>query len=230
MGSFNEDVRENGGYLYTTNASFSSKVANKRISEETRKYISPEIHTIIDAGCGDGIYTNEIAFITPGTKLTGFDPAVDAIQRAGCLYPDIVFVVGDVLRPETFPKKKYDMAIMRGVIHHLPIQKDAIANMPLLSTKLFIIEPNGNNPILKIIEKVSSYHIEHEEQSFSTKSLVSWCMDAGYNQINVTYIGFVPFFCWEPLAKFVYFFQPFLEKIPLFPKYFGAQIAIYCEI
>lgn len=229
VGCFNGDVIANGGYRYTTNAPFSSVVANKRMSDETLKYLTPSIKTIIDAGCGDGIYTAEIASVAPWVSITGFDPAADAIEKAQKDFPAIPFTVGDILRPETFPKEKYDMVIIRGVIHHLPTQKEAILNMPLLSDKLFIIEPNGNNPIVKIIEKVSPYHIQHEEQSFSTKSLVGWCKEAGYNKIRVTYIGFVPFFCWEPFARFMHALQPFLEKIPLLSKYCGAQIAIYCE-
>ena len=56
---FNQNVQENGGFLYTTNSEFSSCVANKRISEEIFKFIKPEYKTLIDIGCGDGVYTNK---------------------------------------------------------------------------------------------------------------------------------------------------------------------------
>lgn len=34
---------------------------------------------------------------------------------------------------------------------------------------MLIIEPNGTNPVLKIIGKASKYHREHGERSFQSK-------------------------------------------------------------
>ncbi|MEZ4901482.1 MAG: hypothetical protein R2822_06830 [Spirosomataceae bacterium] len=56
------------------------------------------------------------------------------------------------------------------------------------------MEPNGNNPILKLIEKTSKYHIEHEEQSFIEFSLKKWIKNAGGKVTNWSYVGYVPFF------------------------------------
>ena len=39
---------------------------------------------------------------------------------------------------------------------------------------MFVIEPNGYNPVLKVLEKVSRYHIEHEERSFFPATLHAW--------------------------------------------------------
>jgi hypothetical protein len=109
------------------------------------------------------------------------------------------------------------------------VQDQAIAHMRALTDKLLLVEPNGNNPIVKIIERLSPYHREHEEQSFTVQQLVRWCKDAGYARIRVTHIGFVPCFCWEPLARVLYAMQPFLEKIPFVNTYLSAQIVLFCE-
>lgn len=99
----------------------------------------------------------------------------------------------------------------------------------MLSDRLLIMEPNGNNPILKIIEKLSPYHRQHEERSFSSRTLKKWCEAAGYEVEQLNYVGFVPFFFPTPLTRIVYFFQPFMEKIYPLKKYFGAQIIIRCR-
>jgi hypothetical protein len=93
----------------------------------------------------------------------------------------------------------------------------------------FIYNPNGNNPILKLIEKLSPYHRRHEERSFSSRTLKKWCKEAGYEVERLNYVGFVPFFFPALPAKIIYFFQPFMEKIYPLKKYFGAQIIILCR-
>jgi hypothetical protein len=94
---------------------------------------------------------------------------------------------------------------------------------------LLIIEPNGNNPILKLIEKMSPYHREHEERSFSSRTLARWCREAGCPATSISFIGFVPFFFPTLPAKIIHFFQPFLERVPLLCRFFGAQVVITAE-
>jgi len=228
---FDRDAINNGGYQYTNNAPYSSIVSNKRITDETTKIIKTlkTVRELVDIGCGDGTYTNELKQEMPQITFYGFDPSSAAIKIARERYSNCEFIVGDVLDVSTFPKKKFDMAIIRGVIHHLPTQSEAIKNAMLLSDQILIIEPNGNNPILKWIEKTSTYHIKHEEQSFASDFLSKICRENGMVVKKLSFIGFVPFFFPTLLAKIIHFFQPFLEKVPLLPKYFGAQIIILSE-
>lgn len=231
VSEFNSDVKENNGYKYTTNAPFSSIVSNKRITEATIKFIPINSKTIIDIGCGDGSYTNALKKAFPDKKFTGFDPAKDAIEIAKTknINNDIEFLVGDLLNISTFPQNKFDLGIVRGVLHHLPNGYLGVANSIHLSDRIIIIEPNGNNPILKYIEKNSKYHIEHEEQSFTSNLLKEWCEKSGFIVEKIDFIGFVPFFFPTFLSKIIYFFQPFLELIYPLKKYFGAQIILICK-
>ena len=63
--------------------------------------------------------------------------------------------MGDVLRAETFPEGKFDLIILRGVLHHVLDPAEAIRQCAARTNALLIIEPNGNNPILKLIEGVA---------------------------------------------------------------------------
>lgn len=228
---FNSDVMDNGGYRYTQNAPYSSIVSNKRITDETEKVLNRigGVKTVIDIGCGDGTYTAELKQRLPNIEFTGFDPANVAIDIAKGKYTNCSFLVGNVLDPSTFPAKKYDVAIIRGVIHHLPTQSEAVKNAALLSNRVLIIEPNGNNPILKWIEKNSEYHVKHEEQSFTSDFLSGICTGNGLKVKYLSFIGFVPFFFPTFPSKVIYFFQPLFEKVPLLGKFFGAQTVILAE-
>lgn len=227
---FNQNVQENGGFLYTTNSEFSSYVANKRISEEIFKFIKPEYKTLIDIGCGDGVYTNEIKQNFSHLEVRGFDPAAKAIANAAEMFPDVIFEVVNLLDENLqVPAQKYDVGVIRGVLHHLSNQQKAIENAFKLTNNLIIMEPNGNNPILKFIEKTSKYHIEHEEQSFFEWNLKKWIHNAGGRVTKWSYVGYVPFFFPTGPAKLIYKMQPLLEKVPILKHIFSAQFIIACS-
>ncbi len=232
VATFEQDDRQNSLCRYVANAPFSSQVSNRRLSDETDKIIralGSKVRSVIDIGCGDGTYTHELAVRMPGVSFTGFDPAAKAIEAAGQKFQACTFTVGNVLDVSTFPDRSFDLAIMRGVIHHLPLQKEAIENAFHLSSRLLIIEPNGDNPILKIIERKSQYHIDHEEQSFSSALFLRVARELGVEVKALTFVGFVPFFFPTLPAKVIHFFQPLLEKVPFLAKYFGGQIVLLLE-
>ena len=227
---FNDDVTTHGGYQYTTNATFSSVVANQRITEAIVSRVPKGARSIIDIGCGDGTYTAELVRFFPDTEICGMDPAADAVALAKCRTPSVTFAVANLLEPETLPRRMFDVGIIRGVIHHLPNGPLGIINAARISKTLIILEPNGNNPILKWIEKLSQYHIEHEEQSFTACELDTWCRTAGYGQVQIDYVGFVPMFFPTLPTKIIRFFVPLLERIYPVKKYFAAQIVLTCDV
>lgn len=229
VNKFNADVEKNEGYLYTTNAKYSSTVSNKRITDEINKSIKSHIKSIIDVGCGDGTYTCEIKKKHANVEITGIDPSINAINIAKKKFDNIYFSDLNIYDIENLKDKQFDLSIFRGVLHHVSDQFTAIKNATLFSNEMLIVEPNGNNFILKYIEKNSKYHIEHEEQSFSSKKLSELCINNGWEIISIKYIGFVPFFFPTFASKIIYFFQPILEKIPIINKFFSAQIVIYCK-
>lgn len=228
---FNKDVKDNLGYRYTSNAPFSAFAANKRITRITIELIPPSSKSLIDIGCGDGTYADFIKKEMKSLSVEGTDPAREAIKIGQNKFPGIRFFVSNILDESSFQGKagRYDVGVIRGVLHHLVDPAQAIRNSLKMADTLIIIEPNGNNPILKLIEKTSRYHIEHEEQSFSLRQLKAFCRNAGGKVAKVRFVGYVPFFFPEIPARIIYFFQPLLEHIPVFRRFFSAQIVILCK-
>lgn len=224
---FDQDVNRQTSYQYTSQERFSAVVSNARISAAVEKWLPKKTKTLIDVGCGDGTYTHQLQTSRPKLQITGFDPAARAIKRAQKYYPKIHFAVADLLRESQLRKlfpKPAEVAVVRGVIHHLPNPELGIKNTCLLARRIIVIEPNGHNPILKIIEKLSPYHREHQEQSYSSQQLEKWFVAAGAELQSQQFIGFVPFFCPEWFARVIYTFQPSLERIPGLARVFGAQV------
>lgn len=229
VGQFDLDVKNNDGYIYTTNNKFSSIVASKRITDSMNQFIEEDVKTLIDIGCGDGTHVDSIKKFRPDLNITGVEPAANAIDIAKSKYKNIVFEVASIYDDEYFKGKHFDLAIFRGVLHHVSDPELAIKKITGFADKMLIVEPNGNNFILKIIERYSKYHIEHEEQSFSSSTLKIWCENSGWNIKALTFIGFVPIFFPTIPSKIIYFFQPLLEKLPVINKYLSGQIVILCE-
>lgn len=229
VAEFNSDIATNDGYQYTTNAPYSSIFANRRITEAIVERIPHDVTSIVDIGCGDGTYTGELAEFFPGIEITGIDPAEEAVARCRRKFPAVNFTVADLLAPGTLPRKIFDVGIIRGVVHHLPDGALGIANAARICNRLIVLEPNGNNPVLKWIERNSRYHIEHEEQSFSSRELESWCRAAGYNRISLDYINFVPMFFPTVPSRIIHSCQPLLERIYPLKKYLAGQIILSCH-
>ncbi|MCD6393331.1 MAG: class I SAM-dependent methyltransferase [Planctomycetes bacterium] len=214
---FNEDVQSNKGYRYTHTNKLSCHLANQRLSSIVAEMTSLQNKRIIDIGCGDGTYTIGLLNSNPSFIL-GVDAAEAAIESARKKsegLDEISFQVANVYDLKALGKK-YDVAIVRGVLHHLYNAKEAIANIAQIAKEAVIVEPNGYNPVLKIIEKTSMYHIEHEEKSYSPHRLNGWIRQCGGVVEKSTYGGLVPMFCPDSMARFLKKVEPLVEAIPLF--------------
>lgn len=234
---FNKDVKENAGYLYTRDEIYSARVATKKQTEMLVKLIKnnfPKKIKIVDIGCGDGKHTIELFKLISPDFIFGIDPAKEAIlvakKRLENRYKGkIIFKVGNIYNIDRlFRKGQFDLAVIRGVLHHLYNPKKAIQHISRTFPSVIIIEANGYNPILKIIEKVSSYHREHEEKSYWPPLLKKWFIKEKYQVVHEKYFGIVPYFFPEILAKLLKFCEPFFENIPLLNKlYCACNIILY---
>jgi hypothetical protein len=83
-----------------------------------------------------------------------------------------------------------------------------------LAPEILIHEPNGNNLGLKIIERTSPYHREHNEKSYSSRQMARWIREAGGEVVYQRFAGFVPMFCPAWLARLMKMVEPVVETVP----------------
>jgi|PlaIllAssembly_1097288.scaffolds.fasta_scaffold62147_2 2-polyprenyl-3-methyl-5-hydroxy-6-metoxy-1,4-benzoquinol methylase len=220
VSQFNEDVRQTGSYAYTVER-LSAHLANARISEGIAKSVDFTGKTVLDLGGGDGAYTLE--FPSLGVKaVVGVDPAGVAIEAANAkarklgLDATVKFEVGNIYALERYlASNRFDCIVLRGVLHHLPDPARAIAGLAAFRGTIVVLEPNGNNPVLKLIEKYSHYHIKHEERSFTPALIRSWLTSAGFRVRSSKVLNLVPFFCPDWMAKGLRFIEPIVERLPV---------------
>jgi len=233
---FNCDVEARGAYEYTSPQRFSSRCANQRVSDKIVKIIPAAGKRIIDVGCGDGTYTALLRAETQARFVLGIDPAEKAIQRAKDHYAgkyqnldfQCWFAKYLVRRGEHF-----DIAVYRGVVHHVSDPQAEIATALELADLIFFDEPNGWNFVVKILERVSTYHRSHGERSFRLGQFSRWIRQGGGKVEHCAYYGLVPFFCPDWLASICSFFESLVERIPLVRilccGHFGILASCTCE-
>src|SRR3989344_2999484 len=98
---FDIDVSLNGGYLYTTQARLSSRVANQRLTLETLAILDLKGKYVIDVGCGDGVYTFELYQKAKPKKMFGIDSSIEAVKIARKIYDrykNLKFIQGDIYK------------------------------------------------------------------------------------------------------------------------------------
>jgi ubiquinone/menaquinone biosynthesis C-methylase UbiE len=227
---FNLDVAENQGYRYTTNASLSSFLANRRLTDLTLETVSVNDKSVLDIGCGDGAYTLEIASRGKPELMIAGDVADEAIKKArrNAVGQKVHFMVNSAYQLP-FRTKAFEVAILRGVLHHLDHPEQAIQEALRVAHMIFVIEPNGYNPGLKLLEKFSAYHIEHEEKSYGAHALDQWVRQGGGQVVFRKWAGFVPFFSPDWLARLMKWMEPFIENAPLIDRVASA-VYTFCAV
>ncbi len=212
---FEKDAAAHGGYVYTLANRLSCRLATTRSLEAMLETGHFSGRAILDVGCGDGFYT--VGYWDRGRPraVTGVDAAAAAVEAARQKRGTrpIHFQVGDV-HHLPFPNNSFDLALIQSTLHHDDDPADIIREALRIAPLILIHEPNGNNLGLKVIEKVSRYHREHGEKSYSSRQIVRWVEEAGGVVQWRRFAGFVPMFCPDWLARCMKAVEPLLEAIP----------------
>src|SRR5271170_3837549 len=226
---FNDDIKTYGGYYYTQTDRLSTQLSVQRMSHGMAEINDWKGKTVLDLGCGDGEFTVQLAEL--GAKhVVGIDLAPQAIEMANNTAAklkkyNLSYRVDNIYKMDS-SNVMYDVIVLRGVLHHLPDPALAVSIAAKLGKEIVILEPNGMNPIVKIIERFSSYHIKHEEQSFLFRSLRSWVHAAGAKIVEHRFINLVPTFCPDRMARFLKVLEPLVEKLPLVRALSCAQVVL----
>jgi SAM-dependent methyltransferase len=221
--AFNDDARH-GGYVYTTSDALSSRLAIDRMTRAIDEIADLRGKRIVDIACGDGAFTNLLRDPGGAVHVRGIDFAAEAVAvaRQQPANTSIEFDVGDASRLP-YEDDQFDVAQLRAVIHHFERPREAIREALRVAPTMVVLEPNGNNPGLKLFERFHPYHRKHGERSYSPRTFDRWVREAGGRVVRRTFVGLVPVFFPERLTKIVKACEPAVEKTPLLRSVVCAQ-------
>jgi ubiquinone/menaquinone biosynthesis C-methylase UbiE len=211
---FDRDVDSMGSYVYTRGTRLSSALAMARQSRAIYEAASFRGARVIDIGCGDGTATLNLFDDCAPARITAIDPAAKAIAVAEsrCGDRNINYqVVSAYSLP--YADGSFDIAHLRGALHHMETPETAIAEAARVARTVVVLEPNGYNPILKLIEKTSRYHRAHGERSYPPARIDNWLRQAGLTIARRGYCGLVPYFCPDCAARLLDRCEPWVERL-----------------
>jgi SAM-dependent methyltransferase len=213
---FKADLAENEGYRYTTNAPLSSRLANRRCTDAVLAMADFRGKRIVDVGCGDGTYTIELLELAQPASVHGVDlfPQAIVTARGKSADPRVTFAVGSAT-DLPYGDNSFDIAVVRGVLHHMPKAQDALREAMRVAPIIVVLEPNGYNPGLKLFERFHPYHKAHGEMSYAPKKLDRWIGELGGTVHRRTWAGLVPMFCPDRAAVALKKVEPAFERVPL---------------
>jgi len=124
--------------------------------EEFGKHLSTGLETICDFGCNNGYCDFEFLKRFPNLTITGVDYSEKAIIQAKetlseSPYKDCCdFFIGDILDVESYPKKKFDIVIVKRTLINLVDENNqikAISNLASLIDygRIILMEPIEEN-------------------------------------------------------------------------------------
>lgn len=213
---FDRDAAEHSGYLYTRNASLSTRLATRRTLDVIIELANLRGRSVIDMGCGDGHFTLQINDAAQPRQMLAVDAARNAVAAAkrARTTQRVEVAVADV-HHLPFPDNAFDVALIQSILHHDDDPRDIIREAFRLAPEIVIHEPNGNNVGLKVIEQVSTYHREHGEKSYRPRRVMRWVRDAGGEPVLLRFAGFVPMFCPDWIARTTKLLEPMVEGLPV---------------
>ena len=94
-----------------------------------------------------------------------------------------------------FRDDAFDVVLLQSILHHADAPEQMVREALRVAPRVVVHEPNGNNLGLKVIERVSKYHLEHGERSYTPRRVGRWVSDAGGAVVSCRFAGFVPMFC-----------------------------------
>jgi 2-polyprenyl-3-methyl-5-hydroxy-6-metoxy-1,4-benzoquinol methylase len=213
---FDRDAAEHGGYVYTSEASLSSRLATQRSRDVIVELAELDGRSVIDMGCGDGYYSLQIWELAQPRLMVAVDAAGKAVEsaRRRRTTQKVEYAVADVHRLP-FSDDSFDVALVQSILHHDDDPRDVIREAFRLAPEIVIHEPNGNNLGLKIIERTSTYHRQHGEKSYRPMQMTRWVREAGGEVSSLRFAGLVPMFCSDWLARVMKRLEPIVESLPM---------------
>lgn len=212
---FEADVSERGAYVYSETDKLSCRLSNARMSDAIHAFARPKGRRVIDVGCGDGVYTLELV-AAGASEVLGVDAAERAVESARercATHANVRFEAVDIYEL-SHDGEPFDVAVVRGMLHHLYDAPRAIERISAVAREVVVCEPNGYNPVLKVIEKTSPYHVAHEEKSYAPRTLDRWFEACGGRVVERDYIGLVPMFCPDVFARTCKRLEALVESAP----------------
>jgi SAM-dependent methyltransferase len=154
---------------------------------------------VLDLGCGDGAATAELA--RNGVNVTGVDVSRVAVERARAAHPQIEFETAASDEPLPFGDAAFDAVVSLNVLEYVE------GTQHFLSEARRVLAPAGvlgltvpfHGVLKNVLVALRSFERHHDPlepvlRFYTRRSLISLLEQFGFEQVQVTAAGGLPFF------------------------------------
>jgi ubiquinone/menaquinone biosynthesis C-methylase UbiE len=132
MNQFEKDYYDYDGFWNDEEKSLKNNIEKIQI---TMSFIKDDVQSVLDAACGNGIFTNYLVKQRPDLKVVGFDRSEQALKYVKA--EKFVASIDQIPMPD----KSFDCVIAHDVIEHLPVEayEKALGELSRIAKKYIII-------------------------------------------------------------------------------------------
>jgi len=117
--------------------------------------VAPE--SVLDAGCGEGVLTAEIARMLPSARVVGLDVPSAVLQRQWRAREGIEFVEGSVYSLP-FERAEFSLVVALEVLEHLERPADALAELARVSSGWLLLSV-PREPLWRVLNVLSGRYL-----------------------------------------------------------------------
>ena len=222
---------EHGKYLSVSPDEFwgwSGKAGRLRLERRARMLSDGVSGTVLEIGCGAGLYTTE--FSQADIDLTSIDVSPDLIKLARENVPperNVVFRIEDAHKT-SFPDCSFDAIIGSSVLHHLELELALREFLRILKPGGIIkfTEPNYLNPQIALLMSHpffrKRFHVSPDETAFFKWKLQQDLLFQGFSEVNIINFDFLHPQTPESLSLTLNKLTLILEKVPILKEISGS--------
>jgi hypothetical protein len=173
------------------------------------------VASVLELGSGDGEFAVEV-LARHYRQVVALEKSPTAVERARARPGggNVRFLAADVIAHEYQAGERWDGAFLIGFLHHVkrgtPV---VIERLSRVVPRVVVMEPNGDNPMRKLLERLPSYR-EGGEESFRRAELVGIFERAGYRLRERATINLFPPFTPDALFPMVRGLERLVEATP----------------
>jgi SAM-dependent methyltransferase len=171
--------------------------------------------SVLELGCGDGEFAVEV-LARHYRHVVALEKSPTAVERAVARPGggNVRFLTADVVAHEYPAGERWDGAFLIGFLHHVKRgTRVVVERLARVAPRVIVMEPNGNNPMRKLLEHLPSYR-EGGEESFRLAELVAIFGRAGYRLRERAAINLFPPFAPDVLFPMVRGVERLVEAMP----------------
>ncbi|MBI2362127.1 MAG: methyltransferase domain-containing protein [Elusimicrobia bacterium] len=228
---FEEQVKEAGRYHYHSRSPVASELAQKRLMAFVKNLWPVPGRRAIDIGCGDGECTARVLGLVSPDEIVAIDPARAAVESAEkrITDPRITWQYASCYQIP-YPDDRFDVALLMGVLHHVGDPAAAIAEALRVAPRVVVVEPNGYNPGLMLVNEFVPSARHFGEKAYWPRSLRAWVRAGGGRIVRSEYGRLVSHHWSAGLASAVdRYIQPAVEAVPWARNILCSEYAFLAE-